>query len=273
MKLFVIAALTLAIGPAAFAGDPKPVAKPEAKPVAKPEAKLDAKTIVDKVVDADPFGMMDSTLSGRAVLHDKNHDERILEFRLDALRYKAGLSKSVTRFSAPADIAGVGFLQIMRDDADDDRFLYLPDLKKSRRIAGALRNNSFMGTDFSFADLDMRDLRESKATLDGTEKIGKFDYYKLDVAPTRSDTQYSRFVMWVRTDNFLVFKWEMYDKSKVLMKTYQASEMKRVDGHWYASKGRIENHREKHTTDMFLDNMKATKVADSEFTVNKLEKL
>jgi len=257
MKFAWIALLFLAIGPAARAADPK----------------LDAKTIVDKVVDADPFGMMDSTLSGRAVLHDKNNDERILEFRMDALRYKPGLSKSVTRFSAPADIAGVGFLQIMRDDADDDRFLYLPDLKKSRRIAGALRNNSFMGTDFSFADLDMRDLRESKATLNGTEKIGKFDYYKLEVVPTRSDTAYSKFVMWVRSDNFLVFKWEMYDKSKVLMKTYQASEMKRVDGHWYASKGRIENHREKHTTDMFLDNMKATKVADTEFTVNKLEKL
>jgi hypothetical protein len=235
--------------------------------------KLDAKAIVDKVVDADPFGMMDSTLRGRAVLHDKNNDERVLEFHLDALRYKPGLSKTVTRFSAPADIAGVGFLQIMRDDADDDRFLYLPDLKKSRRIAGALRNNSFMGTDFSFADLDMRDLRESKATQTGMEKIGKFDYYKLEVVPTREDTQYSKFEIWVRTDNFLVLKWLMYDKSKVLMKTYQASEMKRVDGHWYASKGRIENHREKHTTDMFLDDMKATKVADTEFTVSKLEKL
>lgn len=235
--------------------------------------KLDARTIVDKVVDADPFGMMDSQLQGRAVLHDKNNNERILEFRLDALRYKPGMSKTITRFAKPADIAGVGFLQIMRDDADDDRFLYLPDLKKSRRISGALRHNSFMGTDFSFADLDMRDLRESKATLKGTEKIGKFEYYKVDVEPTRSDTEYSKFEMWVRTDNFLVLKWLMYDKSKTLLKTYQASEMKRVDGHWYASKGRLENHKEKHTTDMYLDDMKATKVADTEFTVGKLEKL
>jgi hypothetical protein len=261
MKLPLVL-LTLALGAVGAAG---------AAPA--DNKKLDARTIVDKVVDADPFGMMDSTLSGRAVLHDKNKDERILEFRMDALRYKPGLSKTITRFSAPADIAGVGFLQVMRDDADDDRFLYLPDLKKSRRISGALRNNSFMGTDFSFADLDMRDLRESKATQTGTEKIGKFEYYKLDVIPTREDTNYSKFELWVRTDNFLVLKWLMYDKSKTLLKTWQASEMKRVDGHWYASKGRIENHREKHTTDMFLDNMKATKIAESEFSVNKLEKL
>ena len=68
-------------------------------------------------------------------------------------------------------------------------------------------------------------------------------------------------------------EWLMYDKSKVLMKTYQASEMKRVDGHWYASKGRIENHREKHTTDMYLDETKPAAVSDGEFTVGNLEKL
>jgi len=237
------------------------------------DAKLGAREIVDKVVDADPFGMMDSKIVGRAVLHDKHGDERVLEFRADSLRYKPGLSKAITRFSKPADIAGVGFLQIMREDADDDRFLYLPELKKSRRIAGALRNNSFMGTDLSYADLDMRDLRESKATLTGTEKIGKYNYYKVDVVPKRSDSIYSKFELWVRSDNFLVLKWLMYDKSNTLLKTYQASEMKRIDGHWYATKGRIENHREKHTTDMYLDETKPAAVSDGEFTVGNLEKL
>lgn len=233
----------------------------------------DARAIVDKVVDADPFGMMDSQLVGRAVLHDSKNNERILEFHMDRLRYKTGLSKSLTRFSKPADMAGVGFLQIMHDDGDDDRFLYLPDLKKSRRIAGATRNNSFVGTDFSFADLDLRDLRESKVTLTGTEKIGKFNYWKIDVVPTRDDSAYSKFEIWVRTDNYLVFKWLMYDKSKTLLKTYQASEMKKVDGHWYDSKGRLENHKEKHTTDLYLDEMHSKAPADTEFSVGNLEKL
>ncbi len=235
--------------------------------------KLTARQIVDKVVDRDPFGMMNCQLEGRAVLRDRKNHQRVLVFHMDRLRYKPGLSKTMTRFSKPSDMAGVGFLQTMRDDGDDDRFLYLPDLKKSRRIAGALRNNSFVGTDFSYADLDLRDLRESKAKLLGTEKIGKHKYYKLEVKPTRSDSLYSRFLVWVRTDNFLVFKWEMYDKAKTLLKTYQASEMKRVDGHWYDSKGRITNHREKHTTDLFLDKMTSKKPAADGFTVRNLEKL
>jgi hypothetical protein len=255
-SIAMIAALVVALGARSRADD-----------------KLDGREVLDKVMDGDPFGWMNSRISGRAVLHDKNNAERILEFHIDRLRYKPGLSKNLTRFSKPADIAGVGFLQIMRDDADDDRYLYLPDLKKSRRIAGALRTNSFMGTDLSYADLDLRDLRESKVTMGGTEKIGKFNYYKLDVVPTRSDTQYSKFELWVRTDNFLVLKWLMYDKSKTLMKTYQASEMKRVDGHWYANKSRIENHREKHTTDLYLDEMKPAAAPDSEYTVGNLEKL
>src|SRR5262249_16850876 len=92
--------------------------------------KLDGRPILDKVVDGDRFGMITSKLVGRAVLHDKKNNERVLEFRMDRLGYKTGLSKTLTRFSKPADMAGVGFLQTMRDDADDDRFLYLPDLKK-----------------------------------------------------------------------------------------------------------------------------------------------
>lgn len=234
---------------------------------------LTARQILDKVVDADPFGMMDSQLVGRAVLHDKNNNQRILSFHMDRLRYKPGLSKMLTRFSQPPDMAGVGFLQTMHNDGDDDRYLYLPDLKKSRRIAGAMRNNSFVGTDFSFADLDLRDLRESKATLAGTERIGKYTYYKLEVVPTRSDSIYSKFEIWVRTDNFLVLKWLMYDKGNALTKQYQASEMKRVGGHWYDSKGRMENLKEKHTTDLYLDQMNPKAPPDSEFTVGNLEKL
>jgi hypothetical protein len=65
----------------------------------------------------------------------------------------------------------------------------------------------------------------------------------------------------------------MYDKSNTLMKTYQASEMKRVEGHWYNSKGTIENHKEKHSTSLILDSMSPKAPADSGFTVGNLEKL
>lgn len=65
----------------------------------------------------------------------------------------------------------------------------------------------------------------------------------------------------------------MYDKSKTLLKVYQASEMKRVDGHWYATKGRFDNLREKHTTDLYLDEMSPKMPDDDEFTVGNLEKL
>src|SRR5438874_1410770 len=91
-----------------------------------------ADEVVRKVLDSDTWGLADSEVSARATIRDAGGGTRLLAFTGRSRRYAAPLSKSLVRFSAPADLAGVGFLQIQKKDGDDERFLFLPELKRSR---------------------------------------------------------------------------------------------------------------------------------------------
>jgi outer membrane lipoprotein-sorting protein len=232
-----------------------------------------APDIVKNVLNADPWGLNGATVAVHATLTDKRGATSNLALVARSKRYDPPLSKSIVRFSAPPDLAGAGFLQIQKRDGDDDRYLFLPELKRSRRISGNLRANAFMGTDFSFADLDRRDLRDSDARLTGDEPVGRWPCYVLDLVPKREDAQYSHIEMWVRKDNFLTLRMKMYDKGGVLQKTFEAIEVKRVSGQWFISKSRMQDVQHEHTTELVLDDIEVrSDIGDDEFTVRALEK-
>lgn len=238
------------------------------------EAAPTAQEVVAKMLDADPWGMGGAIVTARASLKDKRGASSVLAFTARSRRHDAPLSKSIVRFTAPSDLAGAGFLQIQNRKEDDDRFLFLPELKRSRRISGNLRGTSFMGTDFSFADLDRRDLRESKATSKPDETIGKFPCFRIDVVSNRSDSPYSHVEIWVRKDNYLPLRMEMYDRAQVNVKSFTVQEVKRVGGQWYITQCHMVDHAQSHTTDLLIDNITPSNdVADDEFTVRNLEKL
>lgn len=235
---------------------------------------LSANEIVKNVLDSDPWGLTGAEIRAHAILTDKRGATRELSFTAISRRYQGQLSKSVVRFSAPPDLAGAGFLQVQNRDGDDDRYLFLPALGGgSRRISGSVRSSAFMGTDFSFADLDRRDLRDSQARSLGVEKIGSSTCYVVDVVPRRSDTQYSHTEMWVRTDNFLPLRMRMYDLSRVLIKTFEAQEIRRIRGSWFVSKSLMTDLKNKHTTQLVLQSITVnTHIPDEEFSVRALER-
>jgi hypothetical protein len=263
-------------GPSADAKTPSADAKAPSTDAKAPSA--DTKTpsadaIVQSVLDSDPWGLSGAEVTASALLTDKRGTTRTLSFVAASRRHDPPLSKSIVRFSAPPDLAGAGLLQIQNRESDDDRYLFLPALKRARRIAGNLRANAFMGTDFSFADLDRRDLRDSEAKLLGTEKLGSSDCYRIDVVPHRDDTQYSHLEMWVRKDNRLPLRTKMYDKANALVKTFETQEVRRVSGTWFISRSLMTDHKLNHSTLLTLQKIVVdTQIADTEFSVRALEK-
>jgi outer membrane lipoprotein-sorting protein len=230
--------------------------------------------IVGRFLDADPWGFGGTILNGRAILMDKAGATSELGFSARSRRYSPPFSKTLVRFTAPADVAGSGFLQIQKREGDDERFLFLPELKRSRRISGNLRRSSFMGTDFSFADIDRRDFRESSSVAKADESVGSFRCFHLDSKPTRSDSAYSHIETWLRTDNYLPLKMQMYDRANVLLKTFTALEVRRVKGHWYVTKSLMVDHVQSHETKLVIDSIEPSDdISDDEFTVRNLEKL
>jgi len=237
-------------------------------------AKPTVQEIITRLLDVDPWGLGGTILSARATLKDKHGATSELSFTARSRRYSPPFSKTLVRFTAPADVAGAGFLQIQKREGDDERFLFLPELKRSRRISGNLRSSSFMGTDFSFADLDRRDLRESSSVAKPDENIGKYPCFHLDSKPSRADSSYSHIETWVRMDNYLPLKMQMYDRAKVLYKTLTALEVRRVKGQWFVTKSQMVDHAQSHETSLVIDSIEPTAdIPDEEFTVRNLEKL
>lgn len=231
-----------------------------------------ANQILEQTLNADPFGLNGAHITARLLMRDKQGSTRELAFVSKALRYDPPFAKSLVRFSAPSDLAGAGFLQIQKRDGDDERMLFLPDLKRARRIAGTSRSSAFMGTDLTYADLDQRDFRGAQATLKGEETIGKFPCYVIDMTPRTTEGGYSHIEMWIRQDNMMPLRMRMYDLQKSLLKTFEAMEVRRVDGRWFVSKSRMTNQKTGHTTDLVLERIESTRFADEDFTVRALEK-
>ena len=235
-------------------------------------APISAEEIIRQILNTDAWGLGEAEVSARAIIKDDRGSRRELAFTTRSRRHAPPLTKSLVRFRAPADIAGVGFLQIQKAD-DDDRHLFLPELGKARRIAGNTRGSAFMGTDFTYADLDRRDLREGTAVLKGEEALGKFPCYHLELVPKRSDSPYARLEIWVRTDNFVPLKTVMYNRAGVLLKTLMTQELRRIEGRWFLTRSLMTDHSAGRTTELILDSVQPkTDVPDDEFTVRNLEK-
>lgn len=229
--------------------------------------------IVGFLMSSDPWGLSGAEIQAKLSIVDKAGVRSELAFVSKSMQHEPPLAKSLIRFSEPGDLAGASFLQIQKRDGDDERYLYLPDLKRARRISGKLRAEAFMGTDFSFADLDRRDIRESKAELKGKEKVGSHSCFVIDIVPRSADSQYSHIEAWVDEGNHLPLRMKMYDRTKTLLKAFEAVEIKRVSGEWFISKSRMVNEQQKHTTELVLQNIVVTKsFPEDEFSVRALEK-
>jgi len=235
---------------------------------------ISSEAILDRVLDADTWGLGGADISAKIWVRN-NQGEAIKElgFAARSLQHDRPRAKSLIRFTAPADLVNVGFLQIQQKTDDDERHLFLPDLKKARRITGKLRSQSFMGTDFSYADLDRKELREGSPKALADETVGKFDCYHLEVTPRLSSPEYSKIELWIRKDNFLPIKWNMYGGNGERVKTLLVKEVKRIGGKWFLTRSVMTDLKSGRSTELSLERVDPdAKIADDEFTVRNLAK-
>ncbi len=149
-------------------------------------------------------------------LIEKNGDvsPRTIEMWSSKYDEKKDLSKVVMAFLEPAVVKDTRFLQIENSDRDDDKWIYLPALKKVRRIASNEKESSFMGSDFTYGDMESREVEEDIHTLLREEKIGKYDCYVVESIPVETkDEQYSRKIAWIEKNSFVPLKLELYSKN------------------------------------------------------------
>jgi hypothetical protein len=189
-------------------------------------------------------------------------------------------SKFLVRFSSPADIKGTGFLQVEHSDGDDDLWIYLPALKKSRRLVANNKKDSFVGSDFSYGDVSLPKVDQYKHTLLRNEKVDQWECYVVESVPAtdamKINSGYSKKTTWVRSDNFLEAKVDYYDLAGRLLKTQRATRHELVEPdqmRWFALDREMINHQTGHRTVIKVDRWEAgAALSDEQFTTRYIER-
>lgn len=164
-------------------------------------------------------------------------------------------SKVLIRFTYPPDVRDTGFLQIQNAGSDDDMWIYLPALSKTRRLVSSEKSDSFFGTDFTYGDIlapavdKFHHRRLPNAAIDGKE------YYVIESTPvdaeTRDDMGFSRKVSWIDMKNFVERKVDFYDAQNQLFKVETVFDPKLVEpklGRWVAMRREMLNVQTNHRT-------------------------
>ena len=224
-------------------------------------------------IDGRPNGN-DRTMSMTMRLVNKNGKERIRKMKLYSKDYGKD-DKSLFFFEQPADVKGTGFLSWGYDnpDRDDDRWLYLPALKRSKRISGASKNDSFMGSDMTYDDMGNRSVDEDEHKLLREEAVDGHDCWVIESVPRDPKHPYSKMVRWYRKDALATVKGEFYDRRGKLLKTMLQSGIEKIGDCWVARETVVENVQNPHKTIVEVTEVSFdTGLDDNLFRVANLER-
>jgi Outer membrane lipoprotein-sorting protein len=184
-----------------------------------------------------------------------------------------GESKSVLRFLAPPLVKGVALLVHNHPDRASDQWMWTPELNRDRRIALQDRSTRFFGTDFSFEDLEERDVDQSDYKLLGEEALSGQACYKIEsVAKKSRTTQYSRVVIWVRKDILLPVQFEMYVKDEVVKRLIHRR-VEKVQNVWSTLELEMNDLKKKTRTVMKTEKLKYdVALPEEQFTLQALRR-
>lgn len=235
-----------------------------------PSAAMEGTQIARKVIDRDEG--QDSTAKIRMLLINKKGGKRFRSLISVAKKYE-DVSKFYMRFESPADIKGTAFLTWENKDGADEQFLYMPALRRVRRIVSSQKSSAFVNTDYTYEDLQTRKVELDHHRVLREEKAGKYDCWVLESIPkNKKDSQYSKRVSWVIKEMYLPIKTEFYDKRGRLQKVLTGKKIKRIDGIWTILDAEMKNLKKKHRTLMKTDEIQYnTNVPDEIFTTGYMK--
>ncbi|HEV2146497.1 MAG TPA: outer membrane lipoprotein-sorting protein [Longimicrobiaceae bacterium] len=187
--------------------------------------------------------------------------------------------KALIRFLAPADVRGTGLLSVENPDREDDQWLYLPALRKSRRISAANKSDSFVGSDFAFEDVGPEEMDQYEYRLVREAPLQGVPVYVVEAVPNndkrRRESGYSRREIFVRKDNFAIARVNFYDKQGELLKTLEARDIRQIPSTrtWRAHTMEMKNQKTGHSTVIVYGDFAVNRgLADDAFSMRELER-
>jgi predicted RND superfamily exporter protein len=225
--------------------------------------------------------VLDSVQEATFTLVNRSGQERVRRtFGVTKLQANGADAMRMVRFLSPADVKGTVTVLVEHSGADDDIWVYLPALRKVRRLVASNKRDSFVGTDFSYGDVIGHKVDEWDHRLVREESVDGQRCYVVESLPrgesVKAGSGYSRRLSWVRADNFYAVKGEFWDTAGRPLKTQTATELRLVDparDKWQAMRLVTTNLQTGHRTVIAITEFKANqRVGDDLFTTRYMER-
>ena len=217
---------------------------------------------------SDGFGNFTAGMT--MALHDRHGRESIRQMRFKVLEApnEGEGDKSLFVFDQPLDVQGTALLTHVHTNADDDQWLYLPALKRVKRISASKRSGSFMGSEFTFEDMTSPEVEEYHHRYLRDEPCGELTCTVTEQVPLDPKSGYSRKVVWQDGGEYRAWKVELYDRKGMHVKTLTFEDYQQyLDRFWRAGKQIMVNHQTGARTVLrWTDYRFGTDLDDREFT-------
>ncbi len=238
-----------------------------------PAEELTVKNIFDRAMEQKLPSNARALLT--MTLIDKEGKKRVRELRLATKRH-GNSAKVFIRVLHPPDVRGTGFLGEISEKGEFEAFLYLPELRKSRRIT-TLSLETFMDSDVSYSDLLANPTDNLSHTLLGTESIGKLkkmQCYKIEtIFPETRDEEYGKSVYWIQKDNYIPRKAKFYSRNGELNRQLFVKKIKKISQYWTPVLITFDTIETQHKTILEIKDIQYdVNIPDSTFTKRNLEK-
>lgn len=210
---------------------------------------------------------------------DSKGNQRIRENAMASMSLPDGAEKRIIKFLSPADVKGTGILIFDYPEKSDDMWIYLPALRKTRRIVSKEKSKSFMGSEFSNANMTAPGLEDFNYTLVGAEDLDGKACNMVESIPISTDMEdqygYSKSLSWIDKNTYLVYRIDYFDFDGELFKTISNREFKMLDkakGAYMVTNMNAKNHSNKRSSDMIMKQVEVSTPNEDYFTVAYLEK-
>ena len=199
---------------------------------------------IAKQADAYDSGFVDFTADMVMTLKNKKGETSTRQIRIRTLEVQGDGDKSLSIFDEPADVKGTAMLTYSHGLQPDDQWLYLPAIKRVKRISSRNKSGPFMGSEFAFEDLGSQEVEKYHYNYLREDACGEWQCHVLERMPAYEYSGYTRQVVWLDTEAYRVVKVDYYDRKGEPLKTLTAADYQQyLDHYWRPGRMEMVNHQ------------------------------
>lgn len=220
-------------------------------------------------------GFGDSTANLVMVLSNNQGQSSTRYLSIQTLEVDGDGDKSLSIFDKPLDIKGTALLSFSHKTGTDDQWLYLPALKRVKRISSSNKSGAFVGSEFAYEDLSSQEVEKYTYKYLKDETYNGLDCFVLERDPVDENSGYSRQVVWLDKAEYRAQKIDFYDRKNTLLKTLLLSEYNQyLNKFWRAHKYAMQNHQTGKRTELsWSDFQFKTGLTDRDFDQSTLKRV